>query len=44
MRKEYENYSAYLLALRMNKDNIKSFHFDHVLKRGYIEFKKEVAE
>ncbi|MGN7243280.1 hypothetical protein ACTHQC_07360 [Bacillus paralicheniformis] len=44
MKKEFENYSAYLLALRMNKDNIKSFHFDHVLKRGYIEFKKESAE
>ncbi|MFG3796980.1 hypothetical protein [Bacillus licheniformis] len=40
MKKEYENYSAYLLALRINKDKIKSFHFDHVLKRGYIEFKE----
>ncbi|MDE1420748.1 hypothetical protein PVN37_15170 [Bacillus licheniformis] len=44
MKKEFENYSAYLLALRMNKDKLKSFHFDHVLKRGYIEFEKEVAE
>lgn len=44
MRKEFENYSAYLLALRINKDKIKSFHFDHVLKRGYIEFEKEAVE